>query len=141
MKKLFLISVILIGFTMCDNPAGKSSGTGKTIVSIFYFHGTNRCGNCMAIEENTQKALDTFFPVEVKDGLVKFISVNIDSAANKSLVEKCEASAMTLFVIKTDSDGKETKSDHTEFALNTARSKPDAYMQGIRDRIVELMKN
>ncbi len=140
MKKLILFSLILLGFATCNNPANKNISTGKNSLLIYYFHGTNRCGNCMAIEENTLKALSLYFPKEVKGGSIKFISVNVDEAANKSLVEKCGASAMMLYFVKTDGDGKETKNDYSEFAINTARSKPDAYMQGIRDRVEEQMK-
>ena len=140
MKKLILFSIILLGLVMCNTPEKNGSGSGKTTISIYYFHGTNRCGNCMAIEENTQKALSQYFPGKVGDGTIKFTSVNVDEAANKSLVEKCDASAMMLYIVKTDAGGDESKTDFSEFAINTARSKPDAYMKGIRDRLTELMK-
>ena len=92
----------------------------------------------MAIEENTQKAIEKYFPEELKRGSIRFSSVNLDQDSSKSLVEKCDASAMTLFFVKKDADGTETKTDFSEFAINNARSKPDAYMQGIRERILEL---
>jgi hypothetical protein len=92
------------------------------------------------IDENTKKALELYFPAEMKTGRVKFVSVNVDEVANKSLVDKCEASAMMLYFIKTDGKGKETKNDYSEFAINNARSKPDAYMQGIRERVADQLK-
>ncbi len=140
MKKSLLYTMILIGFAACSGPVKQDNSKSINSVTVYYFHGTNRCGTCMAIDENTKKALDLYFPTELKSGRVKFTSVNVDEAANKGLVDKCEASAMMLYFIKTDGDGKETKNDFSEFAINNARSKPDAYMQGIRDRIAEQLK-
>jgi hypothetical protein len=140
MKNRILFSFILLGLAMCGNPVKHNTGNAKTTLGIYYFHATNRCGNCMAIEENTAKALALYFPSEMKEGTIRFTSVNVDDMANKSLIEKCDASAMMLTFIKTDAEGKETRSDFSEFAINTARSKPDAYMQGIRDRVKEQMK-
>lgn len=91
----------------------------------------------MAIEENTLKALETYFPKELKSGAIRFQSVNIDQDTNKVLVDRCDASAMNLIFVVTEKNGKERKTDYSEFAINTARSKPDSYMRGIRDRIQE----
>jgi thiol-disulfide isomerase/thioredoxin len=140
MKRIFLYALLMMGLVMCSSPVKKSDSAGSNTLSIYYFHGTNRCGNCMAIDEHTKKALELYFPAEMKAGRVKFVSVNVDEAANKSLVDKCEASAMMLYFIKTNGEGKETINDYSEFAINNARSKPDAYMQGIRDRVAEQLK-
>jgi hypothetical protein len=140
MKNILILSFLLTGLAMCNNPAKQVTGSGKPTIAIYYFHATNRCGNCMAIEENTKKALDLYFPGELKAGAIKFTSVNVDETANKSLIDKCEASPMMLCFVKTNAAGETTKTDFSEFAINTARSKPDAYMQGIRDRVVEQLK-
>lgn len=138
-RSIFLLLIIPF-FTMCNNSKKGVDDGNATTLKIYYFHVTNRCGNCMAIEENTQKALEKYFPEELKRGSITFSSVNLDQDSSKSLVEKCDASAMTLFFVKTDEKGQETKTDFSEFAINNARSKPDAYMLGIRDRILELYR-
>jgi hypothetical protein len=138
MNRIIILLLVLTCFSMCTNHQKDVQGNNETTLMIYYFHATNRCGNCMAIEENTQKAIEKYFPEELKRGSIRFSSVNLDQDSSKSLVEKCDASAMTLFFVKKDADGTETKTDFSEFAINNARSKPDAYMQGIRERILEL---
>lgn len=140
MNRIIILLLVLTCFSMCTNHQKDVQGNNETTLMIYYFHATNRCGNCMAIEENTQKAIEKYFPEELKRGSIRFSSVNLDQDSSKSLVEKCDASAMTLFFVKKDADGTETKTDFSEFAINNARSKPDAYMQGIRERILELYK-
>jgi hypothetical protein len=142
MKNLILVTFLFIGFVMCDNPSPRSAAAdhGNTRVYIYYFHGTNRCGTCMAIEENTIKALEIGFPKEYKEGVIKFLSVNMDESANAALVEKCEASTMSLYMVRIDNDGKEKKTDFTEFAVNNARIDPEAYIAGLKTRISEQLK-
>lgn len=142
MKNLILFSILLFSLVMCDNPATKKIATdhGNTRLYVYYFHGTNRCGTCMAIEENTKKTLDLNFPAEMKQGIVKFLSVNMDEAANAPLVEKCEASTMSMYMVSVDKDGKETKTDITEFAVNNARINPEEYMAGLKTRVAEQLK-
>ncbi len=66
-------------------PKGKLELKEKDRV-VYYFHGTNRCRTCNLIEKQVRKALDTGFAAELKDGRLKFQSVNLDEPVNEHFV-------------------------------------------------------
>jgi hypothetical protein len=108
-------------------------------LEVIYFHATRRCPTCMAIEENTKKTLDTYFKDQLKSGTIKFTVINVDEEKNKQIAEKYEATGSALFLTKTV-DGKETKTDMTEFAFSYARNNPDKFTNGLKDKINTLLK-
>ncbi len=93
----------------------------------------------MAIEDNTKKTLDTYFANQVKNGTVKMSVINVDEDKNKALSEKYEATGSALFLTKT-LNGKESKTDMTDFAFSYARNNPEKFMSGLKDKINELLK-
>jgi hypothetical protein len=133
-KKVLTLIVLslLIGTTLLgQNPTKK--------LEVIYFHATRRCPTCMAIEENTRKALDTYFSNQLKGGTIKLTVINVDEDTNKSIAEKYEATGSALFLTVTNS-GKETKTDMTDYAFSYARNNPAKFMTGLKDKINELLK-
>lgn len=117
--KLFTILTIGLILTAC-NDQNKSNDTpidqSISKIEVIDFHSTHRCMTCNAIEANTKYTLDTYFSKEMKADQITFQVINVDKAENAKIAEKFEASgtALILNVIK---DGKETKTDLTEFAF------------------------
>jgi hypothetical protein len=99
-------------------------------VEVYYFHFTRRCGACVAIEEETQKALSQYFPEELKTGIIVFKSINIDESNSKALVEKYNIGGQALIVI---SGSK--KVDLTKEGFMYAQSNPDKFKQIIKSTI------
>lgn len=108
-------------------------------LEVIYFHATRRCPTCLAIEDNTKKTLNTYFSTKVKDGTIKLIVINVDDDKNKVVAEKYEATGSALFLTKTN-EGKESKSDMTDFAFSYARNNPEKFISGLKDKITELLK-
>jgi len=119
--------------------AGLFGQTPSRKLDVIYFHATRRCPTCMAIEENTRKTLDTYFPGRLKDGTIRLMVINVDEDKNKALAEKYEATGSALFLTKNGS-GKEVKTDMTDFAFSYARNNPEKFITGLKDRINELLK-
>jgi hypothetical protein len=135
MKKRFslaLLLCLLFGSSLFSQDPTKK-------LEVLYFHATRRCATCLAIEENTRKALDTYFADQVKNGTIKLTIINVDEDKNKAIAEKYEASGSALFLTTTDK-GKETKNDMTDFAFSYARSNPTKFIGGLKDKITELLK-
>ncbi len=55
-------------------------------LTVYYFHGTQRCMTCNRIEELTEKALESKFAAELKSGKIVFRSVNVDEPANEHFI-------------------------------------------------------
>jgi hypothetical protein len=128
---LLIMSMILGSTLIAQNPTSK--------LEVLYFHATRRCPTCMAIEENTQKTLNTYFPDQLKKGTIKLTVINVDEDKNKAIAEKYEATGSALFLTKT-AGGKESKNDMTDYAFSYARSSPDKFINGLKEKINELLK-
>jgi len=55
------------------------------LIVVYYFHATDRCETCLAMEEFTRTAVETY--VTTNDIDVEFQSINIDLKANQPFVE------------------------------------------------------
>jgi len=111
----------------------KPSGTK---LEIYYFHSTNRCVTCNAVESNAKALLQESFKSQADKGNIKFASINIDDKANKALVEKYQISYSTLLIIK--SNGKKT--DFTNTAFQYAKNNPTKYKELLKAEINKNLK-
>ena len=141
-KVLSILIVVLFGtFSMscsqAQNPAKNSNSTAK--VEVFYFHATNRCATCLAVEENAKKTLEQNFKSQLGDRTIKFASYNIDEEANKALAEKYEIVFSTLLIIKMDGT-KEIKTDFTDIAFQYAHTNPAKYAELLKAEIEKNLK-
>jgi len=142
MKKIVLILLsIAFTFNACTQAQTKSKTKNEKekTVTVYYFHATNRCPTCLAIEANTKKTVETYFANELKAGTLKFIVINVDEDKNKKLAEKYEAAGAALILAKTV-NVKETKTDMTDFAFSYARNNTEKFMNGLKNKIQELLK-
>jgi hypothetical protein len=137
-KKSILLLIILLGCITAGQAQNKpKTATTGTKIEILYFHATNRCPTCLAVENNAKKTIEENFKTEVTNGTIKFVSLNIDDKANKPLVDKYEVAFSTLLIIK-KTGGKETKTDFTDTGFQYARNNPSKYAELLK---AELKKN
>jgi hypothetical protein len=133
-KSLFLFLMTAVLFI-----SGLSAQTPSPRVDVIYFHATRRCATCNAIEQNTKKTLETYFPGQLKSGVIRFNVINVDEEKNKAMAEKYEAAGSALFLTRVEG-GKETRNDESELAFSYARSNPDKFMKELRTKINALLK-
>jgi len=143
MKKAFAVwltglMVIQIGLnTFASNP-DKNTLTfspEEKKVEVYYFHYTRRCATCQAVEDETKKALDQFYPTQMKDGSVTFLSINIEEGDNEAFAEKLGVSGQTLLLVAGDK-----KVDLTNDAFMYATTKPEKLHKEIRKTVDDLLK-
>jgi len=108
MKKLtsiLFVLIIALNVTACnttqsnDNEEKTAVKTDKKI-KVYYFHYSHRCKTCVAVEEETKKALKELYPKEVKSGAIIFHSINMDKKEGEQLAEKMQISGQTLIFIQ-----------------------------------------
>jgi hypothetical protein len=138
MKKntLYLLIILFIGSTI--HLSAQSVKKEKPALEVYYFHATHRCPTCLSIEANTRKVLETSFSNEIKGGKIKLTVLNAEEEQNKALAEKYGAYGATLILVKY-TDGKEINEDMTNFAFSYSRNQPDKFMDGLKDKINELL--
>jgi len=149
-KTLFFIALVaIITATSCNNNSGKNEqasnadsinlNTENPVVLIYNFYGTHRCPSCIAIEEATTKTLDSCFSGQVKSGIIKRYSVNIDEEANAKICEKYQAFGSGIFVTQV-LKGKEKTTDLTGSGFKFALHKKEKFIEILKLTIDSLLK-
>jgi len=141
MKKLLSVSVLLllvISFFSASaiKPEGKKATavTKAAKVEVYYFHYSRRCVTCQAVETESQKAIATLYPKEMKSGQIKFIGVNLDDKGSETLAAKCRAEGQALLVISGNK-----RIDLTDQGFMYARSKPEKLRNELKSVINPLL--
>lgn len=132
MKKILIASILMMSVVaiFAQKPAK---------LKIVYFHSERRCPTCISIEENTLKTLNTYFPVQLKDGTISFQILNVEDEKNQKLVEKYEAEGSSLFLTKIRG-GRETTTDFTNFAFSYSRNQSEKFISGLKAEIEKNLK-
>ena len=143
MRKLLLILTLCVGMCACSGDKPKSVAenrqTKKDVVEVLYFHGTQRCATCMAIEKNAKELLEVDYAEPLKSGKLVFRSVDITK--EEALAERYEVSWSSLILVDYDKSGKESATNLTEFAFGNARTASDKFKEGLSERITEMLNN
>ena len=145
MKKIFYVLLTALVFISCSNqPKAKTETQSKdekqpNHVEVIYFHSTQRCITCRAIEKHTIEVLDSLYAKEKADGKVVFKVIDISQKENEPIADKYEVTWSSLFV-NGWKDGKETVNNLTEFSFSNARNAPDKFKKGLKTKIDELLK-
>ena len=111
----------------------------KDHVEVMYFHGKQRCVTCMAIEKNAREVVEKDFANEKKSGKVAFKVVDISTPEGARIAKDYRVTWSSLFV-NGWKNGKEKRSDMTQFAFKNARKHADEFKKGVSGKIKELMK-
>jgi len=108
-------------------------------LTIVYFHAEHRCPTCISIEDNTRKTLDTYFPKQLKEGVITFQVLNVEDKKNEKAVEKYQADGSGLFLTY-KLNGKEKTNDMTNFAFSYSRNQPEKFIAGLKAEIEKELK-
>ena len=143
MKVILLLTMCLSLFA-CGNKNTKGSKAQeqqppKDHVEVLYFHGTQRCITCAAIEKNTKETVETLFADELKDGSLVFKSIDISQSENEEIINKYEVTWSSLFITKWK-NGKDSTENLTEYAFAKALSAPDTFKANVTQKIRQLLK-
>jgi len=124
MKEIKIFAAIVLLFI------GFNSSTAQTKqkadpVEVYYFHATNRCATCEAVEAVTKEALKQYYGDQIT-----LKSINRDEDKDNPVMKKHKVSGQTLLILKGDK-----AVDLTNIAFMNARTKPEKLKEKIRDTI------
>jgi len=103
----------------------------NAILNVYFFHLTERCDACTAIEENTRKVLAKYFSEQLNNGKIVFRSINIEKRENKNIAEKYQVSYTSLLLIRADGD----VTDFTNSSMNYANMNPSKFEELLKAEI------
>lgn len=149
MKQLIFICLIGLFTISCNqnkkaeqttNQSTEISAPSGAVVEVIYFHGTQRCPTCKAIEAETKSLLESDFADAIKSKKLIFKVVDISKPENQAIADRYEVAWSSLFVNDWKKD-QESVNNLTDFAFSNARNNPDAFREGLSEKINELMAN
>ena len=120
-KFFTVVFLLFIGVRNTDaQPNPKVSG-----VEVYYFHATNRCVTCEAVEAVTKEALKQYYGNQLT-----LKSINREEDKDNPLIQKHQISGQTLLILKGDK-----AVDLTTIAFMNARTKPEKLKEKIKETI------
>ena len=125
MKKYLAILVLCISAIFAANA---QSGTKPSGVEVYYFHATNRCVTCEAVEAVTKEALKQYYGDQIT-----LKSVNREEDKTNPLIEKHKIAGQTLLLLK-----GEKAVNLTTFAFMNARTNPEKLKAKIKETIEKM---
>ena len=132
MKKLIFILLTLAMAIACNNSTNKKTAemtivSDTTAVTVYYFHGKQRCKTCVAVGDVAKKTVETTCADNDK---VRFVEINTSEAGNDALIEKYEVAWNALIIVK-----GENAVEITDQAFATAVGNPQALENLIKEEI------
>jgi len=99
------LMMVLVYFSCMGQAEQKQDKAASEItaqVGVYYFHFSRRCNTCVAVEENSKKAVEAMYPEQVKSGEYFFQAVNLDEESGKEIGEKMDIGMQALVVVHGD---------------------------------------
>lgn len=121
-----------------NEPKEATSKLSANHIEVLYFHGSQRCITCRAIESNTLALLDSLYTKEKADGKIVFRVIDISDEKNEKIAYKYEVTWSSLFV-NGWKNGKESVNNMTEFGFSYAKNSPDEFKKGLKDKIDQML--
>ncbi|NTV83712.1 MAG: hypothetical protein HGA23_05355 [Bacteroidales bacterium] len=99
------LMMMLVHFSCMGQVEQKQDNVASEVtaqVGVYYFHFSRRCNTCVAVEENSKKAVEALYPEQVKSGEYFFQAVNLDEESGKAIGEKMDIGMQALVVVHGD---------------------------------------
>lgn len=133
MKKVLLVMLITV-ISISTYAQNK-----KEFIEVYYFHRTNRCATCNAIEKVVKETLDTEYAKEFKSGDITFNSVDYQSETENAYVKELSVENPTLVIVY-HKKKKQTVIDLTDDAFEYAYSEPEKLKKSLMNKINECFR-
>lgn len=131
------IITLVLALLVCT-AAQAQKRTGK-YVEVVYFHGTQRCLTCRAIEKLSKEVVYADFAKEVKQGKVRFREVDFSTPAGEKVADRYKVTWSSLYVNGWN-NGKEKRNDMTKMGFKNARKNAAVFKSELKKKILQMLK-
>lgn len=138
-KKLiyFVLCLFAVTSLACNQKNNTENETNNQTTSdkivVYYFHYTQRCATCNAVENVTKETLNEYFADEMKSEKIVFKSANLDKESGKKRAEELKVSGQTLLFVRGDK-----KVNLTNQGFLYAKNSPDKLKTEIKKTVNNL---
>ena len=109
-------------------------------VEVRYFHGKQRCITCRSIEKCAKEVLDESFASQQKSKKISMKVFDISTEQGKLVAADHKVSFSSLFIVKIDKKGKETRIDLTRQGFQYAKRNPGEFKKILKEEITKALK-
>ena len=109
-------------------------------VEVRYFHGKQRCITCRSIEKCAKEVLDESFASQQKSKKISMKVFDISTEQGKLVAADHKVSFSSLFIVKIDKKGKETRTDLTRQGFQYAKRNPGEFKKILKEEITKALK-
>ena len=143
MKKILMGMALIFTLAGCGNKKAQQETTSESVsdkdrVEVLYFHGKQRCITCNAIVNLTKEVHDEDFKKQLENGELQFKIIDISTKEGEMTADKYEVTWSSLFIDKWQ-NGEEKVNNMTDIAFTYAKSSPEVFKAGIKEKIEELL--
>jgi predicted transcriptional regulator len=137
MKRIASILSVFL-FVLVSSSCGEVSGKSESVavstkdkrVDVYYFHFTRRCVTCVAVENESKKAIEELYADKIKTGEVIFHEVNLDLEDGKKIAQELNQNGQGLIVVSEKSIVDLTQQGFM-FAMRNPEKLKDALKQAV----------
>ena len=109
-------------------------------VEVRYFHGKQRCITCRSIEKCAKEVLDESFASQQKSKKISMKVIDFSTEQGKPVAADHKVSFSSLFIVKIDKNGKETRTDLTRQGFQYAKRNPGDFKKILKEEITKVLK-
>ena len=109
-------------------------------VEVRYFHGKQRCVTCCSIEKCVKEVLDESFASQQKKKKINMKVIDFSTEQGKPVAADHKVSFSSLFIVKIDKKGKETRTDLTRQGFQYAKRNPGELKKILKEEITKVLK-
>ena len=109
-------------------------------VEVRYFHGKQRCITCRSIEKCAKEVLDESFASQQKSKKISMKVIDFSTEQGKPVAADHKVSFSSLFIVKIDKNGKETRTDLTRQGFQYAKRNPGEFKKILKEEITKVLK-
>jgi len=128
---LMLLSCLSISLSCGRSNTAEWQPDPDARLHVYFFHTSERCPACLAVEENTEAVLEKHFKAMTEDGTIDYQSFDLGMKENRAVAEKYQISYTSLLIIRSDG----TLTDFTNNAMNYANTSPDKFREMLKTEI------
>ena len=109
-------------------------------VEVRYFHGKQRCITCRSIEKCAKEVLEESFASQQKSKKISMKVIDFSTEQGKPIAADHKVSFSSLFIVKIDKNGKETRTDLTRQGFQYAKRNPGEFKKILKEEITKVLK-
>ena len=140
MKKLIWVVTLFamsLSLATCGQRQTRTeqNAADKGVVQVLYFHGSQRCATCRALEAKTIELLETEYAQAQNEGKIVFKSIDFSEPEGEAVADRYEVAWSSLIL---DKEG--TTADLTDMGFRYDRTEPETFKANLKQELDKMLR-